>query len=386
VFLAAMILAFHLSLMIWKYRPLRYQMVLIYPFCAGAAILIATLWRGWRKPAGEKVHWVFWPACAIMAVIPSYQLFAGFNEVIEGDWWASMARFGVPLSAPVFALIIGLIVSRARTHGLSYRPVPARLLAACLIVGALFGSVKSYIDWAFRPTFTIRDVNRDIALNVSPGALITGPYAQALTIENSVPALIHMFGTVRPDPEFFKRFPITHLLLDDGNIGWLSKDYPAVLDRHEHICTYFIGETKVRLVNVAGIADNPVAAAYRRSPLEETVIAYRLNDMARARAAIATFVERNPFSYAGDLHLFEMTNAAGDFDAAEAALKKAVEFSPTSYVLKVRLGRFYRDLARELKRPELRDLAARYYKEAVDLAPTAERTVDEYRRFLESKE
>ena len=66
---------------------------------------------------------------------------------------------------------------------------------------------------------------------------------------------------------------------------------------------------------------------------------------------------------------------------ADLAPKKAVEFSPTSYVLNARLGRFYRDRSWETGRSELRDLAARYYEEAVRLAPTAERTVDEYQRF-----
>ena len=87
------------------------------------------------------------------------------------------------------------------------------------------------------------------------------------------------------------------------------------------------------------------------------------------------------WSIAGNLLLFEMANARGRFETAESSLKKAVEFSPTSYVLNARLGRFYRDRSRALGSSELLDRAARYYEQAVHLAPTAGRTVDEFQRF-----
>jgi 4-amino-4-deoxy-L-arabinose transferase-like glycosyltransferase len=384
-FVAAMMLSFYLSLMIWNYRPLRYQLILIYPFCAGAAILLARLWSGWRPPSGDRIPLLFWPFCAAIAVIPAYQIFAGSSKLISTNWWNDVSKIAVPLSAPFIAAVVGLIVVAAKRRRFRSAPLFTRGLAVLLACGGLFGSLVGYIDWAGRSACTVRDVNRDVALNVGAGALVTGPYAQSMTLENDLPALIHMFGTARPDPALFQHFPVTHLLLDDGNIARMSEDYPKVMELHEHICTYFIGETKVRLINIAAATGNPIAARYERTPLEQAIIGLRNGDTSVAWHSVQAFTAQHPLNIAGNLLLFEMANADGQYETAETALKKAVEFSPTSYVLNARLGRFYRDRARALGSGELHERAARYYEEAVHLAPTAERTVDEYLKFKDDR-
>ncbi len=385
VFIAATMLAFHGSLMIWNYRPLRYQLILIYPFCAAAAILLSKLWEGIAQPRREKIPILFWPLCAGVAVIPAYQMFAGSSKVITANWWADVAKIAVPLSAPLIAVVVGLLILVVKRHQFRTAVPVTRVLAVLLTVGCIFYGANGYVQWAIRPTQTIRDVNRDLAFNVGEGSLVTGPYAQTLTLENNLPSLIHMFGTAVPDSLFFRKYPVTHLLLDDGNIGRMFEDYPVVMNEHQHIYTYFIGENKVRLINVAGSTGNPAVAMYQMTPLERAVIGFRNNDGALAWPAIIEFEKQHPKSLAGHFLLFEMSNVTEQWDEAEKALKKAVEFSPTSYVLNARLGRFYRDRARALGDSELRARAARYYEEAVRLAPTAERTVEEFLKFKDDR-
>ena len=55
VFLLAMIIGTFGALMIWNYRPLRYQTILIYPVCAAAGIFIQTLLDG-RKTEVNRVY------------------------------------------------------------------------------------------------------------------------------------------------------------------------------------------------------------------------------------------------------------------------------------------------------------------------------------------
>ena len=386
LFILTMTVAFYLSLMIWNYRPLRYQLILLYPLAGGASILIAGLWRGWRSVTSEKTPVIFWVLVAAITIIPGYQLFAGSQSMVGTDWWRTVSKYLVPISGILAAAIVWLALRLVRKRPPPRKLILLRFAAVLLVIGCLFQSVSEYLNWMDRPAFTLRDIGRDVAIAVGPGTVVTGPYAQVLTLENKVPSLIHMFGTAHPDPELFRKFPITHLLLDDGNIARLSEDYPEVIRAHEHICTYFAGETKVRLMNVALATGNQSAAVYRRTSLEQGIISYRRGDTAFARTEAGEFFRTHPGSIAGGLLLFELSTESGDFATAETALKKAVEFSPTSYVLKARLGRFYRDRARETGRRDLFDLAGRYYEEAVHQAPTAERTVEEYQRFLESKE
>ena len=385
LFIAAMMIAFHGSLMIWNYRPLRYQLILIYPFCAAAAILLARLWQGLTPPRREKFPILFWPLCAAVAVIPAYQIFAGSSKFITTDWWGDVSKIAVPLSAPLFAVVVGLMILAAKNRQFRTARAVTRALAVLLTVGSIFGSVMAYGSWAIRPTQTLRDVNHDLAMVVGPGSLVTGPYAQSLTLENDLPTLIHMFGTAHPDSSFFLKFPVTHLLLDDGNIARMFDDYPAVMKTHQHICTYFVGENKIRLINVAASTGNPVTGDYQLTPVERGVMGFRNDDGELAWPAINEFSAQYPLNIAGNLLLFEMTNVTGQWLRAENALKKAIEFSPTSYVLNARLGRFYRDRAKALSSSELRELAARYYEEAVHLAPTAERTVEEYLKFKDDR-
>jgi 4-amino-4-deoxy-L-arabinose transferase-like glycosyltransferase len=386
LFIAAMVVAFVLSLMIWNYRPLRYQLILIYPLCAGTAILLANLWRAWGNVTDEKTPLVFWIAGAVIAVIPGYQMLAASQDMVGTDWWMTVSKYMVPVSGIILMVISSLALRLARRHGPPRRLTLIWIVTGILLFGCLFEDVRGYIDWTGRVAFTLRDIGRDVEMAVGPDALVTGPYAQVLTLENRVPALIHMFGTAHPDADLFRKFPITHLLVDGGNVIRLTEDYPDIIGAEEHICTYFSGEAKVRLMNVAAITGNPIAAAYRRTALEQGIVALRRGDTAFARAQTDAFFKAHAGSIAGGFLLFELSEQSGDVAGAEAALKKAIEFSPTSYVLKARLGRFYRDFARATGRRDLLDLAGRYYEEAVRLAPTAERTVDEYQRFLESRE
>ena len=82
----------------------------------------------------------------------------------------------------------------------------------------------------------------------------------------------------------------------------------------------------------------------------------------------------------------EIAEAAESYNDAELLFKKAVEFSPTNYVLVGRLATFYRDWYQRTGEPVMRDRALEAYKKAVFLAPTDGNLYYRYLQFRNAQE
>ncbi len=61
--------------------------------------------------------------------------------------------------------------------------------------------------------------------------MISGPYGPALTQDNHFGSVIHMFGVTQADKELFSKYPITHLVMDDGNEKRAREDYAEMMSR-----------------------------------------------------------------------------------------------------------------------------------------------------------
>ena len=66
---------------------------------------------------------------------------------------------------------------------------------------------------------------------------------------------------------------------------------------------------------------------------------------------------------------------------AEDRYKKAVEFSPTNYVLYERLATFYRDRYAAFGRPADKELGLENYRQAMFYAPAAQHIAPNYHRL-----
>ncbi|HPC11387.1 MAG TPA: hypothetical protein PK112_04730 [candidate division Zixibacteria bacterium] len=370
VFVAAMIVAFYGTLMIWNYRPLRYQVVLIYPIYGAAAVVLAGLWRPWGVPSRRSVPLLFYPLAVPIVMVPVYQIWDSLSEHYGGGLEWADARVWVVAASAVIVAAIAL--------GLRFRPfggrpgtqTAARALVGAVLLGTTVLGISNYHNWSVRPTFTARDVSRDLAMTLGPGAVVSGPYAPLLAAENNLPVVVHMFGVAKADPGLFGRFPITHLLVDEANEAKARADYPAIMDSAAHVVTYHVGTDQVRLYRIAGRTPNPAANAYRPSLLERAIDAYHGGRTGEGHAWAAQFLERHPRNLSAYLAVGEIADLEGQFDLAEESLKGALAFSPTSYNLNARLAELYRERFDETGDPELRHKGLLLYEEAIRLAPS----------------
>jgi len=66
------------------------------------------------------------------------------------------------------------------------------------------------VKWYNGKTYLLKQAGEDLVRVVSNKAVIGGPYAQALTIDNKLKSVTYMFGLSGKERGRFGRFPVTH--------------------------------------------------------------------------------------------------------------------------------------------------------------------------------
>jgi hypothetical protein len=378
VFMVTMIAAFYGSLMIWNYRPLRYLVVMIYPFYGAAAVVLSMLWRKWRTHAPENTPPLFYVLAfpAVMAAV--FQLCSNLAESFGKDFYFDAKKYQTAACAVAVTLLTGVIISLYRRGKLPRVPLAAKALVVLIVLGVVSRGLADYLYWLDRPTFMARDNSRDLGMILSPQAVLSGPYAPQLTLESDLGTVIHMFGVSEADPDLFRKFPVTHLLVDEGNESRARADYPDLMDSAVHVCTYYNGLKKTRVFRIAGLTGNPQAGGYSRSSLEWALDYFNADQGSQGNQSARQFMKDHPDNIAGNLMMGEKAFQAELFDEAEWFFKKAVEFSPTNYDLNARLAQFYRDVYAKTQNPQHKARALEYFELSLKYAPTVEKIRQSY--------
>ncbi|MDH3889861.1 MAG: tetratricopeptide repeat protein [candidate division Zixibacteria bacterium] len=374
LFVAAMIVAFYGSLMIWNYQPLRYEMVLIYPFCGAAAILLARWWAGFSTSATRSnIPWLF-----------PVMLFPIVMVVVSQSWSAMAERWGWPFAfdevkfeaagiAAILTLLTVVTVILVRRYSISLPQMAGRVVVIIAFGSTIGQGAALGVGWFNWTTYTMRDNSADLGMILSPGAVLSGPYAATLTQDNDLGCIIHMFGVVEVDTTLFARFPITHLLLDEANEQRARNDHPYVMGGAVRICAYRVGRMNVRLYRIAGHTGNPTADSYQLSTFEKLVDSYRSGESDQVAQYLQEFTETYPNSMSGYLLAANMAQTTGQYAEAEQLLKKAIEFSPTNYNLIGTLAVLYKNRYDATGSLMYKNLALQKLERALKFAPTSNR-------------
>jgi len=380
VILLTTVIAFFLGLMIWNYRPLRYQLVLIYAFHGLAAMVLAEIWRKGLRVGAGKLTWPFYVYAFPVILVVVYQLAQGISDLAGTDFSFSDRIFHIGALAVVVMILIGAITQlyKSRAPALWLQPV-VRIMIVALIIVVVGRTAVSYLYWTERPSFMAVDNSDDLEMILSPGAVLSGPYAPLLTLGTDFGVVIHMFGVSQPDPELFQKFPITHLLVDEQNESRSRKDYPEVMDSAVHLCTYHVGLKNARLFRIAGSTGNSSADAYRCSKFEVALDYYRQDRLAEGLRAAVEFVMDHPNNITGHLMLAERGELEDHLEEAEHLFEKAVEFSPSNYDLNARVAQFHKDQYEKSGDSRHRQEGLAYFEEAIRLAPTVKKIQEAYR-------
>jgi hypothetical protein len=382
------------SLFPFNYRPLRYETTLMFPMMAMAGLMLAAFLSpakpGTAKGKGKhsQVHpvylgilWGLWLMPMLYAVL----------VVGTGMWGNPASRANLTNSPLLYALLLFLVgfgsaflVKAARGMRFNWRPA-ALLVAVVLLVGYAAVQFVEYGSWVRMREYTLVTADRDMGAILAKDAVISGSYAVALTQENDLGAVHHMFGLKYVDPDFFKRFPITHLVVDEGNEKRAREDYPDVMSNSEVLATYGIRGYSVKLIRVAGATGNEQASEYQPTAFEDARhwVDQASNDS--ARVYFERYLDEDIPNYSADMALGTAYMGESNYAKALVHLRKAHDFAPRDVLANYYLGYAYMGVAAAQTEPAYFDSALACFKFAHLFMPKDQKLTEAVKELEQRK-
>ncbi len=335
------LVATYVALAPWNYQPLRYQTVMIYPVCALAAALIVYLYNAGKQVAILNRSPIFILVFFVSLLMLTYQFSRAYAVARTGDFFFLDNILRVTIIAGALTLAYYFLALVTKGINISFSRI-FRYGIIVIIAGVSVGyQADKYLSWAKMPLFTARQASKDLGMILSPTAVIAGPYGPALAMENKLGCIIHFFGTSRPDPGLFRRFPITHLLVDLPNEKVARRVYPGLLDSATVLHTYHINGREVKLYRIAEHTGNRRAAGYQPTRYEQAVDYEKSGFPDSARVYLTRFLKKFPQSIAGNVRAAIYALQTNRFDAAIRYCANGLGFSYTDFNLHFLLGNAY---------------------------------------------
>lgn len=356
VAIGAWLIGIYLAQMPLTYQPVRYQISMVFPLSAlcAAGIVYFINSKTFRPLNTSRVYFVF---SFVLILLFGYQLSVAIGgHVGIPVYFDKFFPYILGIIAPAF--IILYIVARRRDHIEIHIPAFARYwLILLLILVSIIYNVRNYADWVKTPTFTGRQASIDLGMALSPAAVLSGPFGPALSLDNSLGCVIHIFGTSRPDSLLFRKYPITHLALERSNEKAARELYPDIMEKAKLVCRYYVNCRKISIYRIAYITGNPEAARYFPSVFEQAMMFYDQGIVDSADFYLDRFLRIYPQNIAGNKQAAFKDLVLGNTDAALKAAKNAVAFSPTDFSLHYMLNKVYIAKAEETGDERYRELA-----------------------------
>lgn len=362
----------------FNYRPLRYQTTLMFPLMAMAGLMLARLFNpaARHKQKGKAEQGKPNPVVAglVLGLWLMPLLFA-LVVVPTGEWSQSASRSSLLDNIMVYVivfLVIGIGIAFLCRHlsniGDRLR-IASAILAALLVVGYCTINIVNYTQWVTERQYTLDVADRDLGAILADNAVISGSYATALTQENGLGCVHHMFGLKYVDPDYFNRFPITHLVIDEGNEQRARQDYPEVMSQAQLLATYGIRGYPIKLFRVAGATANSQASSYQ--PTEFEIARYWIDrqNSDSARACFERYLELGIPNYSADMALGTAYERENNHIKALEHLRKAVKFAPRDVLASYYLGNAYLGATAVTTDPAYFDSALVYLKYAQRFMP-----------------
>jgi len=235
-------------------------------------------------------------------------------------------------------------------------------------------------------TYTTIANSKDLATILSPEAVVSGPYAADFTQNNKLRNLIYMFGVASVDSAFFRRYPVTHLILDKSNESYAEENYRDVMKNAVSIVRYRIGGRTVTLYRVAYATGNSEAGGYKMSPFEMALYLYSQKDIVGGNSFMKKYLQKYPDNVSANLFSAVLAFDTEFYREADFYFKKAIEFSPTDFHLRFKLGEYYIKMYKITGKADLQDKAMAEFALARKLNPESTQLVEEIDKLLIGKD
>ncbi|UCG60418.1 MAG: hypothetical protein JSV52_08765 [Candidatus Zixiibacteriota bacterium] len=358
--LSALVIAFlWLGLSPLNYSPLRYGVLLIPP----AIILLFTLSdRSFENVQTDPSKNVSYAIFVLLLLVTWQALFhvAGMSFAFKTVSVRVVIWGMLPVAVAVTITIRHFFLERRTPFGRSFFCL---LAAIALTLSITVNGYRIHTHLWNSSDSTIRSANTDLGCILGQGAVVAGPYAAVLTLENNLKSFIYYFGVAEADLDLLNRIPITHLAIDSTNWIEAVKLYPA-LQGEIPITTYHIRNYDVRIYDIAdqfGLAEEK---DYQRTGYERAAIYRNQQKYPEAYAEITGFVKKHPTCWSANLVLVELLMRAQQFDRAATLLEALASRHADDYYTNLICGRSFQVMGIHAGDNRLLARAQRHYEKA----------------------
>jgi len=310
-------------LMLFNYRPMRYQLFLIPPLIGVIAeILIRPIARKEVLITPRRLVAVFvmlWYTMVQISIM--IYLYTGNQTFDTRMVWMIL---------PLAALIVVVLIYLFRRH---LRRLVPRVGKAMVVLVALYilMQIGWFYKWADHRSSSLKQMGADLTQILNDDAVIGGPYSQAVTIDNDLRSFIYMFGLKRQEPDLFKRFPVTHFASDISNWELAEKDFPG-MSLASPVARYWIRDVEVAVIRADDSALGRPPTGYTRTYYEKAMDFFNSRQHGDSLYYYLTrFLNRHRENKAGLLLLANYFMAANKTDMGFKIYDKLTDLYPDDF-------------------------------------------------------
>ncbi len=320
----------YLLLMLFNYRPLRYQLFLLMPTAGIIGYVISyynELESDFKLDYKNMallflIWWSFWSH--FIFIIASYFFDMTMSAVIV---W-----YGLPI-AIIMLVSSSFLKARLKVY---LKNLP-RYLLIILCLSVIFQAVW-ILKWFNKRTYNLAEAGQSLICDISENAVLIGPYAQALTIDNNIKSFIYWFGMAQKEPRLFVKYPVTHITADLSNWDMLFKDYPFLKRSIRWVSDYRIRDIETRLARMPDeymVRYNPW---YSQTDYERGRTFFKLANADSCIFYLNKSLEFYPDSKSTHMLLADYYFSHGVVDVGNSIFKKLMQLYPRDYSIYMKTG------------------------------------------------
>jgi len=332
IFLAIWFIAGQLFLMLGNYRPLRYEFMLYFPLAGLAGFVFINNFETGR--ANGKLFlilhsvflfliiWIFLEQ-TVYAILRAIGFSETYEEKAAQTAWITLAP----------AVIVTLLETKFHRLAdiLSMKSAKMIIVTVLLIAGVVdFG--RDYLLWQEQKSFNIKESGQDLGQILGKNAVITGPMAPTLLLENNLRGMIYAVGISEADTGLFKKFPATHFAIDVASAQIVIDEFPQ-LDKAKLIADYWVRDTDVGIYKIWGATGNVPAEQYVSTDYEIGCKFMESEQYDSAQFYIEKFLDQYPANKSALKLLSDIYSFHGDIAAGLGAIRTACGLYPNDFSL-----------------------------------------------------
>lgn len=347
------------------YRPLRYALFLMLPMSVLAGYFVSQLSAkqfriGIIKRKAELVF-IFLVSCLFVAEIVAWS--GGITDKTD-----TVARFliliGIAGSA-ITAIVYFLMQKRLFRKGRVWR-------IGLIVVLALFyvGQNSRFIHKSLtRPGKHLAKFNEEIGQILGKHAIISGTYGAAVTIDNTVGGVFDYFGPFDGPDDFFERYPVTHLALENANWKRVIRQYP-IENKATKLATALVRATSIDIYRLNDATTPP-------TDYERSVMYYLKGDYDSASVTIERFLKKHPNNRSAIYVKANILTSTDRFSLAMQFTREVAERFATDYSVQLFASKLYGYVYYRQKSPQVRQKAIEYLARAKELNQHVKLTIED---------